>query len=777
MIAIHYVRLLAVLAAIVLSWVALETSALCDRLWKHTATGTQKECDSIPDTTYSGLKYPNLPTIGGAYCFNNGSGICKAFAGRFEFYFNVFTDKAIGPAPASEYVDSYGYHKRVPVSYDTKGEILYADRSLNWAKKFSSDHLKGKKISLLSINDFNWCAFTENGWWPYKSSIVDAKSNGRYHIFFHNRQSCIFDTKTKKRQHYNTRFLHNSSLRIDLDMNPTIFAMEDPLAKEIRLVKHKRQHWYEVQYQVVEKPTPDITYFVLMGDTEKKPCKIDGSNGPILSKRAYSNFSNICLTDQYTQRDDKNTKVLQPYCGLEEVEIADYTYPQFKQDPGRVIEVDLHNLPRGPKTLENFYGLKIDTTEDWLVFAKDGFTFSATTTIPIANSTDEVRVISLYADFKVAGPQNEYDEYYPLPFLADYIAKYKKTSSGMDWEFDRAKSAKPLKNLNYVDDIAYLHKCQTILVIFGPLFTELPVDKFALETKASVDSIANLGIFEMVNAFFAIPESNSLYVYHRMNYIVEIKYSCGQNGVQGTGRAGRYMPRRGVDAPKWIINDDITLNINHFEETFFQKVGLFKGSIGSPEAPDPSAFPIGTIGAPQPLADSDNLMVYIIVLIGVILIVAMCITCMITFRRRRRERMGGMGPAPTTRSALSSHGVSNVSSARSALHSNQSDGVSKMGAHPTARSGLAKSKSSKLPKSKRSKLESSKIRQSTASAGTVRSASHGSAHSSSSIRRAPTHRSALRSKSMSPVKTSPTADSSSLTNSQGRSLSSGSKKR
>lgn len=667
------------------------------------AVNAFKQCDlwnkSIkkPCNTRSLQGFSNLISMSGAYCFNNGSGICKGFSGRFEYLFNTFTDEFLGPVPESQYVDSNGYHERVPVSYNVNGSIQYADKSINWAKQFKKT-IEDNPISLLSINEFNWCAYTENDWWPYTTAIRDMKSNGRYLIYFFNRQSCIVDTETNDRQHYNTRFLHNSSLRIDLDINPVIFAMEDRLNNDIRLVKHRRQHWYEVSYEVVKQPKNDIRLFVKMSDTEKLPSKINSTSGPLIPAVAYDKYVDFCISDHYQKRAGKNSILVPAGCGFDPPEIADYTYAEKKYGSPVINEVHIHSIPRFPSSTENFYGVHVRLDQDWEIFARDGLSFSATTTIPVnpekcnpslGNSLCQMRVISLYSKFRNY-PKDLYDENYPTPYIADYIATYKPNRGSLessDWQFERDSKSKEVKNLNYVDDIAYLYECKSILVIFGPLYTELPTS-FDMSTKAPIDSIYELGLWEMTSAFFNMPDTNTLWFYHRYNYVTSHTYTCGsKSGVLVTAtRSGKYYPRAGPSTPKFFRSAPPTgeLDHDHSEEAFFQLLGVFKGDLSNPEAPDPSRYPIGNIGPAQPQKERSNVLVYIIIGVGIILILAMCIACLATLRRRHRKRMQrSMRPMSTMRSGL---GGSNISrSQRSAL----SSGMNSLGS-PTARSMLSR---------------------------------------------------------------------------------------
>lgn len=665
-------------------------------LWNSKMKKDNEKCKTEELRSDQNLGFKNLLQLNGAYCFNNGSGICKGFSGKFEFYFNTFTDEILGPAPSTNYSDKNGYHMRVPQSYNINGEIQYVDKSINWAKQFKLT-IENNKISLLSINEFNWCAYTENDWWPYKTAIKDKKSNGRYLIYFYNRQSCIIDTQktTNNRQHFNTRFKQNSSLRIDLDYNPTIFAMEDHLANDIRLVKHFRQHWYEVPYEVIQSPKQNVRLFLRMDDNETLPSKINETSGPIVPAVAYSKYTDLCVSDYYQYRNGtgKNARLVQHGCGLDQAEIADLTYPQFKQTKPIILnEVHLHSIPRYPEAIQGFYGIDVRNDEDWMRYAKDGFSFSATTTIPIDNSTDKVRVLSLYSKFQEAF--DEYDENYPTPYISDYIA----TFEGGNWKFDRETNKKELKNLNYVDDIAYLHKCDTILIIFGPLYTELAAKDFDISSKATLDSIYNLNLWELTSAFFAVPESDSIWFYHRSNYISEHKYTCanGPNNLVTAKRVGGYHRRMGTNPPPLFqqIKYGGRINLDYSEEYLMQTLGVFKGTI-VPEPPDPEKYPIGSIDPPKPQSERSGLLIYIIVGIGLVLILAMCIACLVTLRRRHRRR-DHLGASTARSGALGSQFVSK--SRRSALASGSVASTprsSNLSMTPTNRSSMKTSHSSR----------------------------------------------------------------------------------
>lgn len=619
----------------------------CSFMFKPIMNGTKEYCKKQPSDGFY-----NMPILNAVYCYNDNSGLCKAVAGRFEFYFNTFTDEVIGPVEKSKYVDENGYHMRVPVSYNIDGQINYVDTAINLA----ATNLAGQTLSILSADQINWCAYTK--WWPYKSSIQDVK-NQNFSIYFYNRQSCIIDKSKGGRQHYNTRFLHNSSLRIDLDMNPTIFAMEDHEAKEIRLVKHKRQHWYEVRYQVIANPTPGVDYFVKMDTDEVDPCLVDGIDGHVFSRYAFHNFSDMCLTDYVLQRlgDEKESKLVQDKCGLDEVEVADYSLVQWESKDYQVLICDLHNLPRNPKSTEHYFKLDIRDDVQWKVFAQDGYTFTASTSIPIKNNTKKVRVITLYASYK-SKPSNSYDEFYPLPMMSDYFSEYDNRTH--DWKvLDRTAKERVVKNLNYVDDIAYLPVCKTILIIFGPIYSEYPENEFNMQTKAKIGSIKDLGIYELANAFFAHPIEPILYVYHRTNWMSQVEYTCGTGGslVTAKRKSDKYYPVVGTGRIKPFhitLDEDYKMDDFYTEEKMFKLLNVFKGDpYANPQAPDPNQFPVEI---PDPVKPEEELManwIWIVVGVGVLLILAMCVTFLVTIRRRRkRQALQALSshPGKTTRS-------------------------------------------------------------------------------------------------------------------------------
>lgn len=624
---------------------ALSAERLCLKVFGNEKLKYTKDC-----TIQSSVRFmPNLPLLGGVYCFNNGTGICKAFAGQFEFYFNVFKDRVIGPVPDSEYV-SGGMHTRVPASYSIDGNVVYADHSINWANQYVA-HGRIKR-RMLSINDFNWCEFAVNNFWPYKSAVKDYKSGGKYNIYFFNKQSCIYNTETKQFQHFNTRFLGNSSLRIDLDNNPLIFAMEDYLAGEVRLVKNKRQHWYEVPYQTVEYNKEGIRYFVEMSADQKLPCLINGTRAPLLTNRAYG--SDLCLDDSYTTRPNdktKNSGLVQNFCGVDEVETADYPIVHLHHRRGKVIEVDLHNLPKHPVESEQFYGVEYESDAQWETWAYHNYSFTATTTIPIGNSVDKVRVLSLYNDF--SRPSNKYDENYPMPMMADFTAEWRNDR----WfvKEQRSRAAQNITNLNYVDDIAYLYRCDTVLILFGPLYTELPANEFSYNTKNYFGSISALGAYEMINAAFADPAngSDALYFYHRLNYVALHRYRCGSTGKQGQDRSsgdqlvtavkdGPYKPRWGPGQHGIFLTDPM-YEMDHAirEETLFKMTNLIKGELAQPDAPDPARYkPLYDKAATALEEGASNLWLWIVVVVGALICVTLCMICVLSIRRRRRRKKG-----------------------------------------------------------------------------------------------------------------------------------------
>lgn len=647
----------------------------CDQFWdiESKPRGSPEQCAKFDEHS----KFVNLPIVNGVYCYNNGTGLCKAFAGRFEFYFNSWTDEIIGPVEDGDHVKN-GYHSRIPHSYNVEGNILFADRAINWAKAYSK---ASGKLNLLNLNQFNWCTYTNKDNWPYKTAIKDPLTNGRFHIYFSNRQSCIYDKNTGKRQHYNTRFVHRSDLRIDLDFNPLIFVMQDNIANnEFRMVKNKRQHWYEVKYKVLEKPKEGINYFIHIDIKDSPPCKINGTTS-LFGANAYKKFTDLCISERIFRRQPGtgNSQLVQTACGLDEIEIADLTWFEYQKDSkGKLVyEAELHSLPRHPTIAESFFGVKFESDDDWIQFAKDGVAFSAATSIPIKSGdefkTNSVRVIMLWSNYSI-NAEDPYDEHYPLPFLADYIAKY----DGSNWKYDRVTNSKAVKNLNFVDDIAYLHKCETILIVFGPLYSELPENKFNLDERALVGSIDSLGAHEMINAFFAVPETNTLYFYHRLNHIAEHHYTCGAkdgSSLVTARRVGQYMARHGVNVPKIFSKLSTDVKYRHSEEQFFKYLGVFDGSLDNPEAPDPAKYPyVQDINIVEPPEPASYVWLYVLIALAIMIMLTMCIVCLSTIRRRkRRRRTAAQGAttdlgAPTARSSMAGmEDGSQIPSTRSAL--------------------------------------------------------------------------------------------------------------
>lgn len=661
--------------------------------------------------------FQNLPILTGVYCKNDHSYICKAFAGRFEFYFNTLTDDIIGPVNATKYVNDQGYHERVPVSYDVNGNVNYVDRAINWARDFARSK-KDKKFNILSTQSFNWCGYVEKGFWPYRSSI----KYGQYHVYFYNRQTCIYDTVSKKRQHFNTRFIHKSESRIDLDYNPTMFAMEDPVTKDnsIRLVKHKRQHWYEVRFEVKAgtSSTPNVNFYLKMEPKDEQPLKLNGSY-MLFTAKSYRKRTNICIDDSTAQRNDANGKLVDPWCGLDEVEIADLPYPgRLKnQTNSPVYEVDLHQLPRFPHEVERFYDTAVKTDGDWQKWALYGRTFSATTTIPYypgdSKRWGEVKVIMFLSHYNIKEPGNEYDEYWPEPILM--ITNGTFTENADWWKIERNYN-NVLRDLNYVDDIAYLYKCNTILVILGPLYTELPVEGFSIQSSGYIGPIDDLGIYELANAFFNEPLTDIIWVYHRTNWVESVSYTCGKL-VTAQKSSGKYYPRHATaavpHAPVFPKHTRGNLDYTYCEECYWSWLEIYKGDTSSPEAPDPKKYAQDYSDVATAIPETDSLFLWIIIGIGIIIILIMAIVCLTTMSRRRKRvykeqellqrtlRSGvssGVGMPRTNRSAISSlraHSSAptirtKLSSSRGSVPGSQSRATTAFGRPAmTGRSGLS----------------------------------------------------------------------------------------
>lgn len=676
--------------------------------FNYKIAGTKEECSKL---TEPNSKFQNVPFLTGVYCFNNQSYICKAFAGRFEFYFNTLTDEIIGQANDTEFVDALGYHQRVPVSYDVNGKINYVDTTINWARSYANSQ-KDKKVNILSTKSFNWCGYVENGFWPYKSSI----KYGQYHIYFYNRQTCIYDTVTKKRQHFNTRFIHRSKVRIDLDYNPTIFAMEDPIAKDIRLVKHKRQHWYEVKFEVIPQPTKDVNFYIKMAPEEERPLKLNGSY-MLFTEDTYRKFTNTCIDDTPAQRNGENGKLFYVWCGMDEVEIADLPYPGRSINPeSPMYEVDLHQLPRHPHEVEQFYDVVVRNEADWEEWAKYGRTFSATTTIPYypgdKDRWGEIKIIQFLSHYHIKEPGNEYDEYWPEPILMITNGTFKEKA---DWWDVKRDYSNTLRDLNYVDDIAYLYKCQTILVILGPLYTELPVEGFSIASTGYIGPIDDLGIYEVANAFFNEPMTDIIWVYHRTNWVESVQYTCGKL-VTAKKLGGKYYPRRAASGMPTVFGPNLmpSLGFTYCEECFWNWLGIYQGNSMNPEAPDPKNYAQEFANIQPATPETDTLFLWVIIGIGVILILIMAIVCITTMRRRRRRiyreeellqktlRSGvsGISMPRTNRSGISSVRVrssaptvrTKFSSSRGSLPGSRSQATTAFGRPAlTGRSGLSKS--------------------------------------------------------------------------------------
>lgn len=649
----------------------------------------------------------NIPLIRSVYCYNNGTGICKAIAGRFEFYFNSFTSDIIGPVESSQYVDKYGYHARVPIAYNVKGDLVFNDRVINWAKSFvgsgDEDDKKIVKFNLLYLKGINWCAYVERDNWPYRSAISDPYTNGSYHIYFFNKQSCI--TKNGKVDtQYNTRFTHKTNLRIDQDMNPLIFVMEDNLADEasrFRIVKNKRQHWVEMTYKIID--LSNGRHFIKFGDRDEEPQLITNQRGPLLNKETYRKWnswpaSSDCMTDEYFYRANestRNSRLVETHCGLEENEMADYNRIERRYSNDYLYEVALHCLPRWPKVTQSFFAVSVVQRKDWEEYAKDGLAFTAYTTAH-SGRKDTLQVIMMYAEFRPEA-KDQYDEFWPVPYLVQYNAT--KTNKNSNWNFKRPTQpmVRPRFEMNFVDDIAYLPYCQTILVILGPLYSEMPWRGFVdnQDEKFRIGSIDKLGLFEIVNAFFADPNSHHIYFYHRTNFIAKHEYTCGSNDGQRklvtARKVDRYRYRHGADRffdvfPAW--ND--YRNKNPSEESFFKELNVFKGSLDYPDAPDPSEFPYDDADiAPAPESTSNTWLIVLIAL-AVIIILTLCLICLFKWRKklfgpkkydvaRPTERSGFFstssagGRMPTDRSAMRTNapGSSAAITLRSGVSSNK----------------------------------------------------------------------------------------------------------
>ena len=661
--------------------------------------------------------YKNLPILNAVYCFNNGTGICKALAGRFEFYLNSWTGEVLGPVESSKWVDSNGYHNdRVPLTYMVNGEVLYADRPINWAIDFTTSQ-KDIKYNLLSSTSFNWCKYAPANNWPYKSAIRDHDGNTT--IYFFNRQSCIYKkTASEPLQHFNTRFMGNSILRIDLDYNPTIFAMEDDLAREVRLVKAHRQHWYEVGWKTKVNPVKGIRYFVEMDRQEKAPCRINMTSPRLIHASGYKRFAkDACISDYYTERISfGNSRLVPTFCGLDRIEIADYLENEPSSE--KVFSVGLHNIPRWPARVQSFYGVTVSSDSEWETFAQDGLSFSATTTIEIDKTT--YRTLSLLSTYSPVGNSN-YDETYPNTYLADYKSKL----VGDLWQpADRNSKMVRRDNLNYVDDIAYLHTCKTILVILGPLYTEIMPDEFMNPNIESLlRPINDLGAYEPVTAFFA-KDNDKLYFYHRLNFVAEHTYKCasGSNKLVTANAVSNYYYHFGKTSLPWMQVppnkpvDDLDIS----EESSFEHIGVFKGTASRAAAPDPTNYEWIHDEPEDVTLKSMPSWILVLLALGVLFLFILIILGCVTFRRKIKLRQllrtirsdmpdsTGVDAPPTGRSGL-------PRPSRGTVRSRSLRDVLRGSSNPTVRSGSS--------------------RHTGVSRGTVRSAARENSNSSNRTRR------------------------------------------
>jgi len=638
-------------AAIFFPKIVLVHSYSCSGMHNMTAMkrGTPEVCEKYKNTENDEV-FKNVPHINAAHCDKQNK--CKMLAGRFEFYYDVLNGTILGPV-TGEHINPNGIHKRVPISYTPDGKVLTNDRVINWAIAYVKE---GRKFNLLNSQQFNWCKYAPENNWPYKASFNDQKSKGRYNVYFFNRQSCIYDTVTKQTQHFNTRFLHKSNLRIDLDYNPAIFPIHDPLNGDVRLVKHYRQHWYESSYEILVNPTPKLKYFIKINPNQELPSIINDTSGPLISRNAYRSKTDICLSNFYQNRVGKNGRLLTTGCGFDQTEIAD-TNPVYGKQLGesyRVMEIDLHTIPRHPKENQGFFGVNTSDDNNWQAFANDGVSFSASTSWQTEGqkASNKVNSLLVYSKY-LAEPPDIYDEFYPMP----YLSLKENTLVGDQWSRE-TKTDNPEKFLNYVDDIAYLHLCGTILVVFGPLYTEFPQDKFNLKDEAPVGAIIDLGLYETTNAFFAdYAEPGMLYFYFRLNYIAKYSYTCatGQAKLVTAKIVDKYHRKVGTDDYKNLGKkpNNWDLENNYSEEEFFRELKILSGPVLA-EPPDPRDYPLETESL-RPIG-SDLTWLYYFAAAVAILILIMIILCLFVVRkvRKRHAPRPGIGIFPTFRSGMTS---------------------------------------------------------------------------------------------------------------------------
>lgn len=379
------------------------------------------------------------------------------------------------------------------------------------------------------------------------------------------------------------RFTGLQNSYIDYEANPLTFVMETN-AKFLKLrylyIRNKHQYWTENLYQFNDVTLPFPIDESIRNNTEK--------TNHILSNRAIEmGRKDICITSEFqlspTSLRPEGTAIVGDYCGTNEVEFADWI-SLAPSRRGEVNESRIFNQP--PLTGDDSYVFYGETTN---FFKNSNYSITAMTTIPL--NLDEVRVIMIYTLFKDRRHHGHTDD----TFLVSYDATFDPNNpDGERWTTTRSESKPVRGDVNFIDDMAYLHSCGTILVIYGPLYNEIPPEFITdINRNTTVGSIDRLGLNEMVNAFFANPDERHIYFYHRTNYVAKHEYTCAKNRT-GTSlvtakKLGNYKYRHGKDMFEDIfrkIPDSADGVYNYYEEKYFQDLDIFRGDIGIPDAPD-----------------------------------------------------------------------------------------------------------------------------------------------------------------------------------------------
>lgn len=586
-------QLLAALTLLLAAFLFAEPSeGMCQSNWAREGKLRSSDGNCRPEQDSRSQMYPNVPLISAAHCYNDGSALCKAIAGRFEFTFNLNTGE-LKPVGASRWVDSQGFHKRVPVAYTLKGNPLYFDRSLQWARQYTR---KSGPINLLS--GFEWCRFAIENVWPYKTAFFDH--DGVHAIYFFNRQTCIHNTKTGEFNFFNTRFQGTSLQLIDFDLNPVIFAVWDKLANETLLVKHKRLHWQQSGWKLHE-PIYDGN-----GSARQLEIKPIPSNRPCLTCKGQLLFSNssfkrlttMCLNDYYQIQANKEepdrADKFDEDCGLSQTETAVYL------PNGQIYEISQHNGHRS-NAPSSHYMLKQGSAplpdSDCKEYKVEFDSYIASTDVLLPKQDREElprhRLITLLTKNNRAGEVPPFKDLgrglYPIPKLVMQEAIF---VGGNSWDFNETIFNIDSTKLNYVDDIVYLLQCDTILTIFGPLYTEHPAAKFSVEQAAPAGPISNLDVHEPVNAATA-DRDNNLFFYLRTNYLLWTKYTCNAASLTTAVKQADYFTRfGGSNQPALALSIFQPGNLVPpiTEERLFSDVGLYRGS-AKPDAPNSDNFP------------------------------------------------------------------------------------------------------------------------------------------------------------------------------------------